>query len=288
MKYFHPIDSHSNDATNLDFRSEGMEKTHSSLEHETTSDTSLSQDERVVHDAEKNDPEEKNDPATTTTTTVIRDDIPLTNLALGLIGWDSQDDPSMPLNFVPRKKWLLIFLLAFLEFITPLASSMFAPALLHMQADFHNTSAILGPMVVTIFLLGFVIGPLVLAPLGEIYGRRPVLAASNIIFVAFQIGCALAPNIGALVAFRFLAGIGGSGCLAVGGGVIADLFRQSERGMATALYSLGPVIGPTGKLFQQICFPIYSSHLVSPLFPIFSTRSVSHLISSSRLIRCIC
>lgn len=157
----------------------------------------------------------------------------------------------MPWKFPPSKKWLLIGLLAFLESITPLASSMFAPALLHMQADFNKASVILGPMVVTIFLFGFVIGSFVLAPLGEIYGRRPVLAVSNIIFVAFQVGCAMVPNIGALVLFRFLAEIGGSGCLAVGDGVIVDLFRSHQRQMATSLYSLGPVIGPTG-MFQTL------------------------------------
>lgn len=151
----------------------------------------------------------------------------------------------MPLNFKPGRKWLLIGLLATMEFITPLASSMFAPALGYMDIDLHNNSGVLSPMVVTIFVFGFVPGPLFLAPLGEIYGRRPVLSASNVFFVAFQIGCALAPNIGALIAFRFLAGIGGSGCLAVGGGVIADLFPPQQRGLASAVYSIGPIFGPT-------------------------------------------
>lgn len=60
----------------------------------------------------------------------------------------------------------------------------------------------------------------------------------------WQIGCALAPNIEGLIVLRFLAGIGGCGCLTLGAGVIADLFPREKRGMATSLWSMGPLIGP--------------------------------------------
>lgn len=90
----------------------------------------------------------------------------------------------------------------------------------------------------------FKVGPLLLAPLSEIYGRRIVLSAGNWFFVVWQIGCALAHNIETLVICRLLAGIGGSACLTLGAGVIADLFSVQQRGMATALWALGPLIGP--------------------------------------------
>jgi len=76
--------------------------------------------------------------------------------------------------------------------------------------------------------------------------------------VVWQIGCALAPNIGSLVCFRFFAGLGGSGCLTLGAGVIADLFVVEARGLATSIWSLGalfgPVVGPIcgGFVAQQI------------------------------------
>lgn len=83
-----------------------------------------------------------------------------------------------------------------------------------------------------------------LAPLSEIYGRRIVLSAANWFFVVWQIGCALAPNIQSLIIFRLFAGIGGSGCLTLGAGVIADLFPIEKRGLATSFWSMGPLIGP--------------------------------------------
>ena len=121
---------------------------------------------------------------------------------------------------------------------------MFAPAVSFMDETFHNTSLILSSLTVSIFVLGYVLGPLLLAPLSEIYGRRVVLTGANVFFCVWQIGCALSPNLSSLIVFRFLAGIGGSGCLTIGGGVISDLFNPDRRGLATAVYSVGPLFGP--------------------------------------------
>lgn len=87
-------------------------------------------------------------------------------------------------------------------------------------------------------------GPLVLSPLSELYGRQPVLNIANIFLTVWQIGCALAPNVSALIVFRLFAGMGGSACLTIGGGIIADLFIIENRGMATAAFSIGPLFGP--------------------------------------------
>lgn len=91
--------------------------------------------------------------------------------------------------------------------------------------------------------MGPQIGPLVLSPLSEIYDRQPVLNTSNIILTLWQIGCAL-PKHQLAIGFRFLAGLGGSACLTVGGGIIADLFPVQQRGRANAMFSLGPLFGP--------------------------------------------
>jgi multidrug resistance protein len=170
--------------------------------------------------------------------------IPVTDLDAGIIGWEGQDDPAMPLNFPQNRKWLLLGLLSSITFISPLASSMFAPGVTFMDMDFHNTDATISVFTVSIFVMGFAVGPLFLSPLSEIYGRRPVLGCANAFFCVWQIGCALAPNISTLIVFRFFAGIGGSGCLTIGGGVISDLFRRDQRGVATSIYSAGPLLGP--------------------------------------------
>ena len=119
----------------------------------------------------------------------------------------------MPLNFPNAKKWLIVGLVSAITFVTPFASSILAPGIGVVDREFGNTNEIIGAMTVSIYLLGYVIGPLFLAPLSEIYGRRVVLSAANAFFCVWQIGCALAPSIEALIVFRFFSGIGGAGCL---------------------------------------------------------------------------
>jgi hypothetical protein len=142
-----------------------------------------------------------------------RELIPVTNLDEGIVGWDGQDDPDMPLNFPRWKKWMLVGLLSAITLLTPFASSILSPAIATVDEEFGNDNSIVGAMTVSIYLLGYVIGPLFLAPLSEIYGRKIVLGASNVFFCTWQIGCALAPSLPALIVFRFFSGVGGAGCL---------------------------------------------------------------------------
>ncbi|KAK3681736.1 major facilitator superfamily domain-containing protein [Podospora appendiculata] len=171
--------------------------------------------------------------------------IPTTDLDKGIVGWDSQDDPAMPLNFSKGKKWLIVGLVSAITFVSPMSSSILAPGIGSVNADFDNGNQIVGAMTVSIFLLGMAIGPLFLAPLSEIYGRQLVLGVSNAFFCVWQIGCALAPSIASLIVFRFFTGMGAAGCIALGAGIIADVFRTHEIGLAVGVYSLGPLVGPT-------------------------------------------
>jgi len=169
---------------------------------------------------------------------------PLSDLDNNLVGWETQDDPANPRNFSNRRKGCILGMVAAITFLSPLASSIFAPGIPFVNADFNNTSALLGSFSVSAYLLGFAVGPLFLSPLSEIYGRCIVLNVSNAFFCAFTLGCALAPDLGGLIAMRFLAGVGGSACLTIGTGVIADMYIAQQRGKAIAMYSVGILFGP--------------------------------------------
>ncbi|KAL2207025.1 MFS general substrate transporter [Sarocladium strictum] len=167
------------------------------------------------------------------------------NLEDGVVGWEDEDDPKHPQNFSPTRKWLITALLSALAFLTPFASSIIAPAIKYIAEDFGVSDITLSAMPVSIFLLGYAIGPLFLSPLSEIYGRRTTMMASHLIFCLFLIACALSPSISLLIFFRFVCGVGGSASQTVGGAVIADLFPVSERGHAMSFWILGPILGPS-------------------------------------------
>ncbi|ORY58065.1 major facilitator superfamily domain-containing protein [Pseudomassariella vexata] len=146
----------------------------------------------------------------------------------------------MPLNFPTWHKWTWVGLLSAITLLTPFASSILSPAISRLEDEFENDKAIIGSMTVSIYLLGYAVGPL-----SEIYGRKPVLGVANVCFCLWQIGCALAPNIETLIVTRFFAGVGGSGCLTLGAGIIGDLFRPEKRGFAVGMWNIGHLVGPT-------------------------------------------
>jgi multidrug resistance protein len=162
----------------------------------------------------------------------------------GLVGWDSDSDPENPQNWPTWRKVTNAGLISLTVFVTPLASSVFAPAVRQMMADFGSDNVELSAFVVSIFVLGFAFGPMLMAPLSEVYGRVPIYHVANCGCVVFTVACALAPNLGALVTFRFFAGFFGSAPLTNGGGSIADMFNQQQRTAAMSAFSLGPLVGP--------------------------------------------
>ena len=121
---------------------------------------------------------------------------------------------------------------------------MEAPALTAIAREFHITNQIEESLTLSIFVLAYAIGPLFLGPLSEMYGRVIVLQISNLLYLFFNLGCGLAQTKGQMIAFRFLSGLGGSAPLALGGGVLSDLFTAEERGRAISIYSLAPLLGP--------------------------------------------
>ena len=161
-----------------------------------------------------------------------------------MVSWNGVDDPENPKNWKMSRKWAATFVVSSFTFISPVASSMVAPALPQMAKDLGVHNEVESQMMLSIFLLAYAIGPLFLGPLSEVYGRVPVLQLANLFFLIFNLVCGFAKNSSQMLVFRFFAGIGGSAPLAIGGGILADCFHPEQRGKAIAIYSLAPLIGP--------------------------------------------
>ncbi|KAJ5182789.1 hypothetical protein N7492_000405 [Penicillium capsulatum] len=198
----------------------------------------------TTRDQVNGDASERSDPEKQSIADPTAPLFPETDLSRGIVGWDGQDDPNNPQMFAASKKWSLLALISAFTLISPLASTMVSPAIVFMGKDLGESDETILAFSVSIFLLGYTFGPLLLAPLSEIFGRRVVLSGANWFFFAWQIGCALSQNIETVIVCRLFGGIGGSACLTLGAGVVADLFPREQRGKATSIWALGPVIGP--------------------------------------------
>ncbi|KAI5457088.1 major facilitator superfamily domain-containing protein [Mariannaea sp. PMI_226] len=161
-----------------------------------------------------------------------------------IVWWNGDDDPENPQNWTKFRKYSNCVLISLLTFIEPLASSIFTPGVPKLMQDFDSSNTSLAAFVVSVYVLGFAFGPMVLAPLSELYGRLPVYHGCNVLFLAFTISCAVAPSLGSLITFRFLAGTFGAAPMTNGGGSIADMFPPEERAAVMAGLSIGPLLGP--------------------------------------------
>ena len=136
------------------------------------------------------------------------------------------------------------FVVSAFALMSTISTSMVAPCLAKISEDFGVTNEVESELMLSLFVLAYAIGPLILAPLSELYGRVRSLQYPNLVFLAFNLACGFAQNKGQLMGFRFLAGLGGSAPLGIGGGVLADIWAPEQRGLSVSIYSLAPLLGP--------------------------------------------
>jgi DHA1 family bicyclomycin/chloramphenicol resistance-like MFS transporter len=125
---------------------------------------------------------------------------------------------------------------------------MVLPALPAIGAAARIGSARAG-LAISLFLLGFALSQLVLGPVSDRIGRRPVLLASCALFTAGGLGCALADSAALLFALRLVQGVGAGGCSVIIFAVVRDLFEgaavRAKLASASAIMGIAPMIAPS-------------------------------------------
>ncbi|KAF8862983.1 MFS general substrate transporter [Acephala macrosclerotiorum] len=97
----------------------------------------------------------------------------------------------------------------------------------------------------SIFLVGYILGPIFFGPLSETYGRRIIMVPTFLLFTIFTLACALAKSFMAFIWLRLMCGIFASSSIAVTSGMYADIYADPRaRGRAIALYISATAIGP--------------------------------------------
>jgi MFS family permease len=154
-----------------------------------------------------------------------------------------ENDPRNPMTWAKTKKWIMAIAVANSVLVVSFCSSAFSGGIQQIMVEFGVSQEIV-TLGVSLFVLGFALGPLLWAPFSELYGRQVVFAGTYLAFTAFNAGAAGAPTIYGLLILRFFAAAFGSSPLTNAGGVIADLFSANERGLAMSIFSAAPFMGP--------------------------------------------
>lgn len=177
-----------------------------------------------------------------------------------LVGFFEQD-PRNPITFSPTKKWSITLMQALSALAVAFSSSAYSGSIKSINQQFHveTSISILG---ISLFVLGFALGPLLWAPLSEIYGRQRLFIIAFSALTFLNAIAVLSRNIETLLVLRFLAGSFGSAPLTNAGGVIADMFSASERAVAGAIFAAAPFLGPSlGKAYHSPMLPLKHARL---------------------------
>jgi len=142
--------------------------------------------------------------------------------------------------------------LGLLSAVGPIAIDMYMPGLPVIAADL-GTDVGTAQQTLVAFFLALAVGQPVYGPLADAYGRRPPLIWGLVLFIAAGIGCVFAPDIGTLVALRFVQGFGICSAAVIVRAVIRDLYTGARAAQLLALtfllLGISPLVAPLAGSF---------------------------------------
>lgn len=166
-----------------------------------------------------------------------------------LVDWYTTDDQENPQNWSPKKKIVAVLQIYFYTVAVYIGSAIITPSLPYIEHEF-GLSLEVASLGLSMYVLGYGVGPLIFAPLSEIpaIGRNPPYLVTFGIFVILSIGTAITNSFPALIVLRFLQGFFGSPCLATGGASVGDLYNLVKLpyylSAWAAFATAGPALGP--------------------------------------------
>ncbi|KFZ18943.1 hypothetical protein V501_00911 [Pseudogymnoascus sp. VKM F-4519 (FW-2642)] len=158
-----------------------------------------------------------------------------------------EGDPNNPINFPSIYKIWLVLQMSMLAFCGLGGKSIITPSV-PTVAGYLNSSIEVQVLMIALFLLGFSLGPLIWAPISEVYGRRWSMLPAVFVYCLFSIGTATSTGAASIFVTRFFAGVFGSAPVTIGPAALADFFPPQTRGIATAFFVTcvigGPILSP--------------------------------------------
>ena len=165
-----------------------------------------------------------------------------------------EEDPALGLSH--REKMEILFAVMLGIFLAALDQTIVGPALPTIATDLQGND--LYVWVVTIFLLTSTISIPFWGKLSDIYGRKPTFMTGIAIFLIGSALSGLSQNMGMLILFRGIQGVGAGALFPVALAIIGDMFTPQERGKYQGLFGavfgiafiIGPLVG--GFLTEQV------------------------------------
>ncbi|KAJ5425811.1 MFS general substrate transporter [Penicillium sp. CMV-2018d] len=172
---------------------------------------------------------------------------PLPDRSLYVIDFDGPDDPAFPQNWHWMTKLYISILLAFTCISSTFDSAVFSPSI-GQVSKYFGVSEEVATLASSLYIVGYACGPLIWAPLSELYGRRLPIILAMLGFGIFNTAVAVSKDLQTLMICRYFGGVFGSSPLINVAAVFADMYNNRTRGIAIALFAntvfLGPLMAP--------------------------------------------
>jgi DHA1 family bicyclomycin/chloramphenicol resistance-like MFS transporter len=158
--------------------------------------------------------------------------------------------PLAPFGHAP-----ILVLVTALMMMQPLSTDLYLASLPSLASVFQASVATV-QLTLSLFVVGFGCAQLVIGPLSDRFGRRPILLGGLAVYIAASALCALAPSIEVLIAARFLQALGCCTAVMIARAIVRDAYAPEHSphviARASTWIALAPIVGPILGSFLQV------------------------------------
>src|ERR1700739_3647302 len=163
---------------------------------------------------------------------------------------------------------IMLLLLVAMTGIAPISLYMLVPALPVLASVFGRDISI-AQMTVSLYMVGIACSQMIMGPLSDRFGRRPVLLGGRGLMVIASIGGIFAQSLPQLIAARFLQALGGASGMVISRAIIRDLYPRERIGamisLVIAVMMIAQMLSPlTGGLIETALGSRAIFHVTTP------------------------
>lgn len=195
--------------------------------------------------------------------------------------------PGVPMTASTARRWRAVTLTVLVAY-GPISTDLYLPSLPAMQ---HALASDIAGVQLTLsaFVWGFAVAQLVYGPLSDRYGRRPVLLAGLVLYLAASLACVAATTLDALVAWRFVQALGACAGPVLARAVVRDLHGPLDAGrvlayMGTAM-AVVPAAAPSLGGLLEVAFGWRANFVALALFGLLALVLTWFALPESHLAR---
>jgi DHA1 family bicyclomycin/chloramphenicol resistance-like MFS transporter len=183
---------------------------------------------------------------------------------------------------------LMLMLLVAMTGIAPISLYMLVPTLPVLARTF-DSSISLAQMTVSLYMVGIACSQLIMGPLSDKFGRRPVLLAGMSLMVVASAACVFAESLPQLIAARFFQALGGASGMVISRAIVRDLYARDQIGarlsLVIAVMMIAQMLSPLTGGLLDLAFGWRAIFCLITAASLATVAAVAFLLPETRRVR---